>query len=92
MGPEGDRLFQRAGNHCVPQLSPDAAGLHPVDDPCLHKVDDGGMFQIDHRAGRKPQAPDSQLLDCGEHLAYDLVSLPEVVVEGDGHAVLQSGL
>ena len=93
VGAQDDGLGQLhlAGEDGVAQLAADAAGLDAVDGAVLHKVHDGGFLDVHHGAGSKAQALDAQRPDGGEHLADDLVPLPEAVVEGDGHAVLQPG-
>ena len=43
------------------------------------------------RTGGQSQIPEPHLCQRTHHLVHHMVAAPEVVVEGDGHAVLQAG-
>ena len=90
VGPEHHRAVDEAPGHLLGQLAPHTGGLDMGDDAVLDVADQGGVDR-GQRAGRQGQVFIAHFRQLIHHGVDDVVAVAEVVVEADGHAVLQAG-
>ena len=90
VGPEHHRAVDEAPGHLLGQLAPHAGGLDMGDDAVLDVADQGGVDR-GQGAGRQGQVFIAHFRQLIHHGVDDVVAVAEVVVEADGHAVLQAG-
>ena len=82
-------IHQSSGDG-VRQLSPQAGGLDPADDTVLNMADQRGVA-VRKRRGRQHQIVEAHLRQLVHNHVDNIVAVAEMVVEGDHHAVLESG-
>ena len=84
--------LQLAGGDHLAHTATDAGGLD-ADDLALLNVIGNGIVGRAQAGGGDGQVLEAQLLDGGSHHLVDhIVAVPQVVVEGEGHAILGAAL
>ena len=88
---ENDREVHQAAGDLLCELPAHAAGLDVCDNTVLDMFDHRGMAAR-QRAGCDGQVFDAHSCDLIQHHVDDVIAVSEMVVERNGHAVLQAGL
>ena len=88
MGAEHHRTVHKATGDFLRQLTAQAGGLNMGNDP-VFDVPDKRRMDVGQRGGRQRQVLVPHFRQLVYHHVDDVVSVTEMVVEADGHAVLQ---
>ena len=86
---EHDRFLHQAMGYLVGQFPPEAGSGNPRDDTVADMLDQGRVH-VGKAGSREMQVPEAHFGQLGDHHVHDPVAAAEMMMERDGHPVLQA--